>query len=151
IRGRAGLSYETALDVMASGADDEFGLRSAVVERARLAVRDVRPEPPPARWLPALGVAPGLVPVRLAGPRAGPARGPRPRPAGAAPRVVAPGAGRGARARAVQPGGADRRAARRLRRRPDAAAGRPDADDARGGAPGGATGRGGSRPARRSP
>ncbi len=68
IRGRAGLSYETALDVVSAAAEDEFGLRSAVVERARLAVRDVRPEPAPAWWLPALAVAVGLVLFSLAGP-----------------------------------------------------------------------------------
>ena len=75
IRGRAGLSYETALDVMTVGGEDEFGLRSSVVERARLAVRDVRPEPAPAWWLPALAVALGLVLFSLAGPVGRPGAG----------------------------------------------------------------------------
>ena len=60
IRRRAGLSYETALDVLATDGSDEFGLRGSVVERARLAVRDVRPEQPPAWWLPVLALALGL-------------------------------------------------------------------------------------------
>lgn len=88
IRGRAGLSYETALGVMAEEGADEFGLRSAVVERARLAVRDVRPEPAPAWWLPALAVALGLVLFSLAGPFAGPRAGgggSSPLPGGQAP------------------------------------------------------------------
>ncbi len=67
IRRRAGLSYETALDVLASDADDEFGLRGSVVDRARLAVRDVRPEHAPAWWLPALAVALGLTLFSLGG------------------------------------------------------------------------------------
>lgn len=72
IRRRAGLSYETALDVLATDGADEFGLRGAVVERARLAVRDVRPEPAPAWWLPALAVALGLTLFSLGGPLGGP-------------------------------------------------------------------------------
>lgn len=72
IRRRAGLSYETALGLLDSEAEDEFGLHGSVVERARLAVRDVRPEQAPAWWLPALAVALGLTLFSLGGPLLGP-------------------------------------------------------------------------------
>ena len=82
IRARVGLSYETALDLMSaspaisqatvvpatstgvpdSGAtSDPYGFRAAVVERARVAVADVKPAPTPAWWLPALAVAAALL------------------------------------------------------------------------------------------
>lgn len=65
IRAVAGLSYETALDQLehgaAGGEADPYGFRSAVVDRARLSVRDLRPTSPPAWWLPALAVALALV------------------------------------------------------------------------------------------
>ena len=73
IRSVAGLSYETALDLLeratatkaeaVSGPSeaDPYGFRSAVVDRARLSVNDIRPASPPAWWLPALAVALALV------------------------------------------------------------------------------------------
>ena len=133
IRGRAGLSYETALDVMASGADDEFGLRSAVVERARLAVRDVRPEPPPAWWLPALAVALGLVLFSLAGPIAGPrggsGAGPTQQPGGQTPTTpeAVPPAERQAEEAPAPPAGAPDRMSD-----PEAGDGRDGGDDGEG-------------------
>lgn len=65
IRSVAGLSYETALDLFERespvDAPDPYGFRSAVVDRARLSVSDIRPASPPAWWLPALAVALALL------------------------------------------------------------------------------------------
>src|SRR5690606_38728516 len=66
IRSRAGLSYETALDLQAHPDSDglgrdPYGFEAAVVERARLAAADVKPPPVPAWWLPALAVAVSLL------------------------------------------------------------------------------------------
>src|SRR5690606_650850 len=73
IRAVAGLSYETALDLLERAAvpgaeagfppseSDPYGFRSAVIDRARLTVNDIRPASPPAWWLPALAVALALV------------------------------------------------------------------------------------------
>jgi hypothetical protein len=76
IRAHAGMSYETALDLLGDSttrrdtapqvtadqaAPDPYGFRSAVIDRARRAVADVRPTAAPAWWLPALAVALALV------------------------------------------------------------------------------------------
>lgn len=110
IRGRAGLSYETALDVMSGREQDEFGLRAAVVDRARLAVRDVRPEPAPAWWLPALAVALGLVLFSLAGPlagRGGTFTGGPAQPGGQPPAAATPAPEAGEELEAPSPPGAE--------------------------------------------
>jgi len=83
IRSRAGMSYETALDLLDDGGPgmleslgdaDPYGLKAAVIDRARHAVADVRPGSPPAWWLPALAVAFALLLLSgldLAGPAGG--------------------------------------------------------------------------------
>lgn len=92
IRDAVGLSYETALGLIEQAANttdapllaatgaapaasgsaaaetslsDPYGFRSAVIDRARLSVVDVRPQSPPAWWLPALAVALALLLVGL--------------------------------------------------------------------------------------
>lgn len=77
IRSHAGMSYETALDLLGDEGPprgkspgptelmvpdaDPFGLKAAVIDRARHAVADVRPTAAPAWWLPALAVALALL------------------------------------------------------------------------------------------
>ncbi len=63
IREQAGLSYETALELHSVDASepDPYDFRTRVDERARLSVRDVRPNSPPAWWLPLALVAFGLL------------------------------------------------------------------------------------------
>ena len=74
IREAAGLSYETALDIMSeagqdqanpTASDDPYGFKSETIDRARDSVRDVRPQSPPAWWLPALAVALALLLVGM--------------------------------------------------------------------------------------
>ncbi len=59
IRGRIGLSYQTALEV--SGEEDTFGLHRAVVARAERQAGNVRPPRPAAWWLPVLASTFGLL------------------------------------------------------------------------------------------
>ena len=59
IRGRIGLSYQTALEV--SGEEDTFGLHRAVVARAERQAGNVRPPRPAAWWLPVLAITFGLL------------------------------------------------------------------------------------------
>lgn len=77
IRSYVGMSYETALDLLGEtgswrekpagssagvrSAADPFGFRSAVIDRARHAIADVRPTAAPGWWLPALVVALALL------------------------------------------------------------------------------------------
>lgn len=71
IRSQTGLSYDTALGLLeeqqeplgAGAAADPYGLKSAVVERARLSIRGYTSAPRPAWWLPALVVTALLVVV----------------------------------------------------------------------------------------
>src|SRR5690606_41582016 len=98
-----------ALDVRSGREQDEYGLRAAVVDRAGLAVRDVRPEPAPAWWLPALAVALGLVLFSLAGPlagRGGTFTGGPAQPGGQPPAAATPAPGAGEEPEAPSPPGA---------------------------------------------
>ena len=69
IRSHVGMSYETALDLIGAGGSpvgeqvgvDPYGLKAAVIDRARRAVADVRPTATPSWWLPALAVALALL------------------------------------------------------------------------------------------
>jgi len=69
IRSHAGMSYETALDLLGESAAstnqpvaaDPYGLRAAVIDRARHAVADVRPVATPSWWLPTVAVALALL------------------------------------------------------------------------------------------
>ncbi|MFO7546473.1 MAG: hypothetical protein R6W77_13355 [Trueperaceae bacterium] len=86
IRDQTGLGYETALEILASGDDasgvreaslgdrdvptenDPYGLRTAVVRRARSGIRDVRLPELPAWWLPPVAIALGLLLLPAATP-----------------------------------------------------------------------------------
>lgn len=87
IRDQSGLAYETALEILAAGDDasgvrdasppdrdaptenDPYGLRTAVVRRARNGIRDVRLPDLPAWWLPPVAIALGLLLLPAATPR----------------------------------------------------------------------------------
>lgn len=89
IREQSGLGYETALEILADGDDmqqdakapqqepgaptgaDPYGLRAAVVHRARNGIRDVRVPDLPAWWLPPIAIALGLLLLPAVGPVTG--------------------------------------------------------------------------------
>lgn len=141
IRQQSGLSYETALDLLEgrhepglgpvprADEDDPYGLKRAVIERARLGVRGFQGEARPAWWLPALLIAAALVALPAVAPELAPAASrqagsgatgapqepaadPLDAPEAAAPQPPAPGradapaVGSGADERAESPGAA---------------------------------------------
>lgn len=83
---QGGLAYETALEHPApEAADDPYGLRGALLERAVAAEQRLEPPESPAWWLPLLALALGLLLLPAVGLRGGPG------PAGLPP-VGPPGA-----------------------------------------------------------
>lgn len=68
IRRQTGLSYETALGVLAGAEPDPYGLRASVVEQARLSLRGYARTQRPPWWLPALLLSAALTLLPLLAP-----------------------------------------------------------------------------------